>query len=339
MIIAVTGGNGFLGRSLRERLLEARRHVRVLTRSPPPVPESDKLVEYFQADLATASPVDLDDFLSGTSVLVHMAGIVSREPADGPRMEELHVEGTRKLLALAERSHIRRVVLLSTSGTVAISKSPRVMGEDEPYAVELAARWPYYMSKIHQEKLAVEWAARTRTELIALRPSLVLGPGDRDLSSSGEVLQFLAGHVPVIPGGGLSFVDVRDVAAAIEIAIDVSLPGLREKPRTFLLGAANWSFRRFFRELERVSGVRGPRAHMGRRLANLGARLWNSPLNPMRATVEMDPVAVDMAGHYWYLDARAAREDLGLTFRDPEVTLADTVEYLREAFPQKKRND
>ena len=337
MIIAVTGGNGFLGRALRERLLEARRHIRVLTRTPPPVPESDKLVEYHRADLATASPADLDTFLHGCSVLVHMAGIVSRSAADEHRMMELHVEGTRKLLALAERSHIKRVILLSTSGTVAISKSPRIIGEEEPYAIELAGRWPYYMSKIYQEKTAMEWARRTGTELIALRPSLVLGPGDRDLSSCGDVLHFLSGDVPVIPGGGLSFVDVRDVALACQLAIDASLPGLRETPRTFLLGSANWSFRRFFRVLERLSGIKGPRTRVGRRLGNLGANLWNSSLNPLRSQIEMDPVAVDMAGHYWYLDAKPAQDDLGLTFRDPDTTLSDTVAYLRQAFPEKVR--
>ena len=337
MIVAISGGNGFLGRALRVRLLEAGTHVRVLTRRPPGVPESDKLVEYYKADLATASPADLDTFLHGCSVLVHMAGMVSRSPEDGSRMMELHVEGTRKLLALAERSHVKRVILLSTSGTVAISKSPRIMGEDEPYAVELAGRWPYYMSKIYQEKTAMQWARRTGTELIALRPSLVIGPDDRDLSSSGDVLQFLSGHVPVIPGGGLSFVDVRDVALACHKAISISLPGLRETPRTFLLGAANWSFRRFFRVLERVSGVKGPRARVGRRLGNLGARFWNSQMNPLRKQIEMDPVAVDMAGHYWYVDSRAAREDLGVAFRAPEVTLGDTVDYLRRTFPDRVR--
>lgn len=333
MIVALTGGNGFLGRALRERLLEARIHVRVLTRRPPPVPESDKLVEYFQGDLVHASPADLDKFLEGARVLVHMAGMVSRAGSDARTMHDLHVEGTRKLLLLAGRAHLQRVVLLSTSGVVGISKSPlHVAREDSPYATELAERWPYYATKIAQEKLAIEWALSTGTELIALRPSLVLGPGDDDLSSGGDVLRFLRREIPVIPGGGLSFVDVRDVALACERALQISIEGLREEPRTILLGAANWSFRRFLRTLEEVSGVRGPRLVVNRRLANLTTAVWNSPLNVFRGLADLDPVTVDMAGHYWYVDAGQSRQLLDLQYRDPRQTLQDSVEYLRRTF-------
>ena len=43
----------------------------------------------------------------------------------------------------------------------------------------------------------------------------------------------------------------------------------------------------------------------------------------------LDPVSLDRAQRYWYLDASLAERGLGWTSRDPMETLADTVEDLR----------
>lgn len=43
----------------------------------------------------------------------------------------------------------------------------------------------------------------------------------------------------------------------------------------------------------------------------------------------LDPVLLEMAQAWWYLDASAAATDLGFAPRDPRQTVADTVEWLR----------
>ena len=272
-MMAITGGNGFIGKSLQRLFLEEGKKVRIMSRSRPDVLESDKLVEYHQADLATASPADLAEFLKHVTVLYHMAGMVSRDEADGPAMMELHVEGTRKLLSVAQNVGVKRVVLLSTSGTVGIStRSDYVADDDAPYALDLAGKWSYYSSKIYQEKLALKWAKDSGTELIALRPSLVLGPGDDAYSSTGDILKFLQKKFPSVPSGGLSFVDVRDVAEVCRACASVKIKDLKSNPRTYLLGAVNWNMDKFFAELEKVSGVLAPRLHTGKKTFCSGSK-------------------------------------------------------------------
>ena len=181
----------------------------------------------------------------------------------------LHVDGTRRLLTAAAQAGARRVVLLSTSGTLAVSREPEpIPDERAPYTLELCAGWPYYLSKIYQEKLALELAPKLGLELVVLNPSLLLGPGDRRGSSTGDVRRFLCGEIPIIPSGGLSFVDARDVAATCLVAMEKGRPGAR-----YLLGGPNWTFAEFLGRLERISKVDGPRLKVPARWNKLLARV------------------------------------------------------------------
>src|SRR5207344_2361457 len=114
-----------------------------------------------------------------------------------------------------------------TSGTVAVSRrADDIADEDTPAPVDIIGRWPYYASKLYQEE-AARRACGDKVELVILNPSLLLGPGDDRLSSTRPVLQFLARDIPVCPSGGLNFVDARDVAALLPVAMARGEAGAR----------------------------------------------------------------------------------------------------------------
>ncbi|MEQ9365354.1 MAG: NAD-dependent epimerase/dehydratase family protein [Leptospirales bacterium] len=334
-IAAVTGGSGFIGRALVSRLGSAGYRVRVLTSKPVAEPESsdDGATEFFQANLMEAQPARLAEFLDGASVLFHLAGAVSREPDATKRLMALHVEGTRRLLAAARTSGIERVVLMSTSGTVGISRKPTPVTDSGGYAIDPALRWPYYESKIYQEKLAIAWAREHEQRLAVLRPSLALGPGDHDLSSTGDVLNFLERKIPGIPGGGLSFVDARDIADAAVAAAKVDAQALEtdgDPYRTYLLGAANLSFREYLALLQKLSGVSAPGIEVPPKLSVLGAKAWSKLAGEAgRRVMDLDPASAEMANYFWYIDSSRAKRELGFNPRPADVTLRETIDWLR----------
>src|SRR5690606_20497043 len=94
----------------------------------------------------------------------------------------------------------------------------------------------------------------------------------------------------------------------------------------------NLTIKEFFARLERVSGVRGPLLPMPRapELARTGAGILERLAGRIGVPIPIDPVSLDMAHFYWYLDASLAEVDLGWTPRDPIETLADTVKDLEE---------
>src|SRR5262252_3653408 len=114
MRILVTGGTGFLGTQVVERLVAAGHSVRVVSRK---APNSNNGLEHLRGDLR--EPELIRAALKDIQVVYHLAGLVSFDPDDGRTMYELHVECTRRLLQHAAEAGVHRMVLASTSGTIA----------------------------------------------------------------------------------------------------------------------------------------------------------------------------------------------------------------------------
>jgi dihydroflavonol-4-reductase len=216
-------------------------------------------------------------------------------------------------------------VLASSSGTIAVFREERTGTEADPYPLREVADWPYYLSKIYQEKAALRIALDTGLPLLVLNPSLLLGPGDARLSSTDVVWKFLQRRIPSLPGGGLSFVDVRDAARAFAAALERGRPGER-----YLLGGANMTFRELFGRLERLSTVAAPRLRLPSAVNVAGARLLERLASWRGVEAAIGGASVEMGERFWYCDSRKAEEELGFAPRDPQETLSDTVRWLRE---------
>lgn len=328
MKILLTGGTGFLGATLWP-LLKARGHtVRLLQRSSSAAAEKAG-VEVVAASLADRAAVKRA--LTGIEVVYHLAGRVSWNARDAQEMYALHVQGTQSLLEEAHAAKVARIVLASTSGTIGVSRTPRLATEDDPYPIEVVGRWPYYASKIFEERLALSFCQKKQLPLVVLNPSLLLGPGDERLSSTGEVLSFMNREIPAVPQGGLSFVDVRDCAEAFASALDRGL--LYER---HLLGGANMTLREFFDRLARLTGIPAPRLNLPSGLNALGAFAVERLAKLRHTEPAVTPQAIEMGNHFFYVDSTRAQRELGFAPRDPTETLAATVAFLKSLHPERK---
>jgi dihydroflavonol-4-reductase len=323
----ITGGTGFLGSHLVSGLARSARgaagDLRVMVQSTPPAWLRELGVELCAGSVTRAE--DLGRALDGVDRVYHLAGMVSHKPSDGHRMYAVHVDGTRLLCEAAVRAGVKRIVMTSTSGTIAAAKRPDEMPDEDTVApIDIIGRWPYYTSKLYQEETARRHCA-DKVELVIVNPSLLLGPGDDRLSSTRPILQFLAREILMTPPGGVNFVDARDVAALLPVAMDRGVAGER-----YLVGGYNWSFEELFGRLERLTKVaapllksRGPLPLMATRAQAALYRHWGR-----RPPVE--PQSVEMAEHFWYFDSGKAARELGFEPRDATDTLHETVKYIRE---------
>jgi dihydroflavonol-4-reductase len=322
----ITGGTGFLGSHLVRQLVEqGAKDIRVMATSIP-----DWLVD-LGVEALEGSITNQDDVKRATEdikEIYHLAGRVSRERDQAREMYAIHVEGTRLLADAAREAGVKSIVLASTSGTVAVTADGELKPDESyPPPLDIISRWPYYASKAYQEMAALERFSGKGLRLVIMNPSLLLGPGDDRLSSTKVILDFMARKVGAVPTGGLSFVDVRDTAKAFRVAMRKGRHGER-----YLLGAANWSFSKFFGRLERLTKVSAPLLTLPSRLMVGGAQLIDSLFRQWDMASPVEPGAIEMAQYFWYLNCAKAMRELGFKPRDPGETLHETVVYLRENF-------
>jgi dihydroflavonol-4-reductase len=232
-------------------------------------------------------------------------------------------------VAAARERRVPRLVHASTSGTIALSRVSEVLDESHAPPRALIGAWPYYRSKLYAEELALE-ANGDGLAVVSVNPSLLLGSGDERGSSTVVVAQALSGDLALVPTGGLSFVDARDVATAMLAAMLRGRAGAR-----YLLGACNLTWREFFGRIERLSGRPAPKLPLplSPTLARLGTELLAGALWGRSLPPPVTPVELEMAQHFWYLDSGLAERELAFAPRDPNATLRDTIDDLRARGP------
>jgi len=171
--IAVVGATGFLGSAIVRRLAAEGIEVLSLVRAG-----SDRSAVEGASPAIRIVDIMLPDTLrgafSGLDAVVHAAGMLGRAGVPEAAYHELHVEGTRNILA--EAAHCEpppRLLHISSPGVLG-----PIAGEPADETAPLAPSNAYERSKAEAEQLAAAYAAGGLPVVIA-RPEFVYGPGDR----------------------------------------------------------------------------------------------------------------------------------------------------------------
>ena len=224
MKVLVTGGAGFIGSHVVDRLLAGGHQVTVV----------DNLSSGRRANVDPAATVHVGDIRSPNlgaivaaerpDAVVHTAAqaAVARSVADPAFDAAVNVVGTANLLEAARRAGVRRVVYTSTGGAAYGDTEVLPTPEDHP----ARATSPYGVSKVAAERYLECWTGLTGGTTLALRLGNVYGPRQNPHGEAGVIAIFchrlLAGQPCVVYGDGeqtRDYVFVEDVADAIVRAI------------------------------------------------------------------------------------------------------------------------
>lgn len=202
MVIAVTGGTGFVGRHVLNQLAVSGHPVRALARTPANLPQHASITSV-AGDLA--DPDALARLCEGVDRVLHIAGAISGTPA---QMMRVNAEGTRALLRAADKAGVTRVVHLSSLA----AREPGIS--------------PYGRSKAEGES-AVKAAARGISTLI-IRPPAVYGEGD---TATIPLLKALTSRTAMLPGSAaarFSLIHAEDLARICVAALASPVEDVRE---------------------------------------------------------------------------------------------------------------
>lgn len=197
MRVLVTGGSGVIGQAVLASLTQAGHEVRLFSRhASRHAREWPEGVEPWPGDVADAASVR--GSADGCDAILHVAGIVEERPPT-VTFSAVNVDGTRNIIAEADRAGVKRLVYVSSLGAE--------RGESA-----------YHRSKLEAEGL-VRSMAPSRWTIV--RPGNVYGPGDEVISVLLTMVRTLPA-VPVIDGGDQRFQPVwaDDVGDALVSALE-----------------------------------------------------------------------------------------------------------------------
>lgn len=264
MKVFVTGGSGFVGGHVIERLAP-HHEVLAMARSE----KSAALVARYGATPVTAELDTLDaSHLAGCDAVVHCAAFVE-EWGTREQFWRGNVDGTTRALDAAKRAGVRRFVHIGTEA--ALFDGHDLVNVDERHPYPAAQRFLYSETKAEAERRVLAANAEGFTAL-SLRPRFVWGP--RDNSVLPTILRMAReGAWAWLDGGRAltSTTHVANLAHAVELALTTGDGG----ESYFVADEGTRTLREFLTALAATQGVTLP----GRSLPGAVAR-------PLAAAVE-----------------------------------------------------
>ncbi len=306
--ILVTGGAGFIGAHLVERLLADGNDVIVFDVPGAPIPDAwHARARVIYGDIANRD--DVRAAMQGVGMVFHTAAIVS-DWAPRDAYERVTLQGSRYLFEEAVRNKTR--VLLLSSGSVYGDKIGRVeLREDEPLGKPVGIYGEY---KQKQEMLAWEFHRTQGMALTVVRPFKVFGPGSKPWVH--EVAKNLLAGKPTLINDGNYNAALIYIDNLVDLLLLVaSSPHAQGKCYNGYDGL-RVTLRQYFTDLARIIGAPPPRAMPGgfaRILAMVIEPTWKILRQSSRPLLTRD--SLRMVSSDYRVSAARVFNELGFTPR------------------------
>jgi len=310
----VTGGTGFIGSHLLERLSALGEGARALVRRPARLPAG---VESVTGELVTGA--GLQEALQGVDTVIHLAGVTK-----ALRTGDYYAgnAGATRNLAQAIAGRPIRLVHVSSLAAIGPSADGAPVTEDTPPHPPVT----YGKSKLQAEQVVRQFAP----EAVIVRPAVVYGPRDTDVF---KLLQSISRGIVVEIAGGerrFSAIYVKDLVEGILAAARSPRAAGRSyflaHPKTLSWGDLSTAAARIMRRTPRMLTIPLPFAMAVGACAEAVARLTGKPGIISREKIR------EARYPFWTCDTSRASQELNFTAPTAiEAGLAETLAWYKEA--------
>ncbi|MGE2688560.1 NAD-dependent epimerase/dehydratase family protein [Mycolicibacterium pulveris] len=325
MRVLLTGGTGFVGAWTAKAVAEAGHQVRFLVRDPARLETSAAKIGVATDDYAVGDIADADSTaaaMDGCDAVIHSAAMVSIDPRQADVMLRTNLGGARNVLGVAAERGLDPIVHVS-SFTALFRPGCHTLHADLPVA---GGSDGYGKSKAEVEKYA-RGLQEAGAPVAITYPGMVLGPPAGN--QFGEAAQGVQAAVQMrgVPGRGAAWtvVDVRDLAALHAALLE---PG--KGPRRYMAGGHRVDIAELAAMIGRAAGA-SIRVYP---LPDVLLRNVGRVVDVVGPYLPFDAPVTGAAMQYYTqmpsCDDSPSELELGVTYRDPQETLADTVSGLRQ---------
>ncbi|MGQ9858786.1 MAG: SDR family oxidoreductase [Thermodesulfobacteriota bacterium] len=226
-VFMVTGGAGFIGSHIVDRLVEEGHRVKVVDNFSTGRRENLAHLEgHPSVQMAEGDVCDwefLIQAMEGVDYVLHQAAIpsVPRSVSDPVSSHRVNVEGTLKVLMASREAGVSRVVLASSSSVYGDVEGGSVAALSKKESLPPRPLSPYAATKLAAEGYCLAFYHSYGLETVILRYFNVFGPRQDPTSQYASVVPrfasaLIGGKQPVIYGDGLQTRDFTYVSNIVD---------------------------------------------------------------------------------------------------------------------------
>jgi dihydroflavonol-4-reductase len=247
----ITGGSGFIGKHVVNRLVQKSHQPICLVRSTSNTTELDKM----GVDLVIGDVTNKDSIMqsmTGCDWVVNLSNIYSWWEPDNRIYKHVNVKGTQNVMECALETGISKVTHISTAY---VYGRPETLPFNEETQVGPDRPSNYTRTKYEGDLIALKLYEEKGLPLVIVYPGTVIGTGDPK-AIGRFIRRFLANRVPNIafPDAAHTYVFIEDVADAIVLALEKT-DNVGEK---YLIGKHHLSNLGLAELLSDISGISIP---------------------------------------------------------------------------------
>jgi nucleoside-diphosphate-sugar epimerase len=316
----VTGGTGFLGLNLAERLVEGGWRVIALHRADANL----KYLKRLPVDLACGDIVDhrslLESMPHGVDTVFHVAGDTSLWSRGDAQQNLVNVDGTRNVVEAALKRKAGRLVHTSS-----ISAYGTFRGRIDESAPQLGGQsWINYQRSKFAAEEVVRGAVARGLDAVIMNPAGIVGHGD--VGGWARIIRLAcAGKLPGVPPGVGSFCHSAEVASAHIAAAERGTTG-----GNYLLGGTDATYVELAAIIGEIAGCEVPSrptpAAVLRTLGHLSA--WASYFTAKAPT--LTPESAYMVSIRRTCDSGKAVRELGYRTVDLKTMVRGSYDWLKQ---------
>ena len=316
----VTGGTGFIGGRMVERLLDDGWEVSALVRSPERAARiRDRGATLVLGDVT--EPGTFEGPIKGADAVLHLAAYYALGVDDRERMMRINVQGTEDVLRAAGDAHVPRILYCSSVAALGSGPPGSVGDETRVHHGEFPSVYEESKWLAHEATLRLVAGG---LPVVSVMPGAVYGPGD--VSFISVLLGLYAKRRLVVCSfrdSVASWVHVDDVVDGMARALEKAPGG-----ESYLLGGDNESIGGLLARIKPLTGIKPPRVWVPDWVARA-----SMPLSPLLSRMlKQAPGAVrdgtrTLSGSLAFTSAKAER-DFGYRFRPVEEGLPPYIEML-----------
>ena len=320
--VVVTGATGHVGNVLVRELLNCGTVVRAMI-----LPGEDRKplagldVECVQGDVRNLDT--LRRAFAGTSIVYHLAGLISILPGRNEALHAVNVVGTSNVARACEECGVARLVYVSSAH--ALVETPHGTAITEAVGCDPSKiAGPYAQSKARATQEVLQ-SADHGLDAVVVFPTGVVGPCDFNISEMGQlILDFVNRRLPAYVEGAYDFVDVRDVAIGI-----IAAGQKGRKGEGYILSGELLSVSRLMALLQELTGVPVPFLMLPQWVAR-SAALFTPLLSRVTGKKpRFTSYSLRVLRSNGLMDCSKARHELGYTPRPLNTSIADAVDWFR----------